>query len=268
MIDIFHDYNTGDREWTFSRKRFTERGFRAAFSRLLTNDILHDAALAFLHVTHIDVMSFSVPMDVSEHSRNLRRNVMFIQRPGSDYRTMFSFMWRQRVGVVGGIVEAFAENAHIGNMSEYDILDMIEPMNEGHQWALMETWFDIDNWFEILHMHELENIHDIDAIENITNGRAPRDLDARADEFVPEIADIWQEHAQQQQQQDARYDEGWMQPPPPDFQQQQQQQQQAPGWDVRMLVDERNINNININDNNNNNIWNNVIPVSPRRNIV
>lgn len=251
MIDIFHDYNTGDREWTFSRKLFTESGFRAAFSRLLPNDILHDAALAFLHVTHIDVMSFSVPMDVSEHSRNLRRNVMFIQRPGSDYRTMFSFMWRQRPGVVGGIVEAFAENAHIGNMSEYDILDMIEPMNEGHQWALMETWFDIDNWFEILHMHELENIHDIDAIENITNGRAPRDLDARADEFVPEIAHNLQELQEQPHQ-------AWMQPPP-DLQQQPQQQVQ--GWDVRMLVE-------NVINNNDNNIWNNVIPVPPRRNIV
>jgi hypothetical protein len=180
---------------------------------------------------------------------------MFIERPGSDYWTMFSFMWRQRPGVVGGIVQAFAENAHTGNISEYDILDMVEPMNEGHQGALMETWFDIDNWFEILRIHELENIHDIDAIENITNGRAPRDLDARADEFVPEIAHILQE-----QQED------WMQPPPdfqqpqPQQQQGQHQQQQVRGWDVRMLVD----NNIN----NDNNIWNNVIPVPPRRNIV
>lgn len=255
MRDIFNGYNTGDREWTFSRKRFTEGGFRTAFSRLLPNDILHDAALAFLHVDHIDVLSFSVPMDVPDQSSNLRRNVLFIQRPDSDYWTMFSFMWRQRPGVVGGIVQAFAENAHTGNISEYDILDMVEPMNEGHQGALMETWFDIDNWFEILRIHELENIHDIDAIENITNGRAPRDLDARADEFVPEIAHILQE-----QQED------WMQPPPdfqqPQPQQQQEQHQQQPvrGWDVRMLVD----NNIN----NDNNIWNNVIPVPPRRNIV
>jgi hypothetical protein len=194
-------------------------------------------------------------MDVPDQSSNLRRNVLFIQRPDSDYWTMFSFMWRQRPGVVGGIVQAFAENAHTGNISEYDILDMVEPMNEGHQGALMETWFDIDNWFEILRIHELENIHDIDAIENITNGRAPRDLDARADEFVPEIAHILQE-----QQED------WMQPPPdfqqPQPQQQQEQHQQQPvrGWDVRMLVD----NNIN----NDNNIWNNVIPVPPRRNIV
>ena len=255
MRDIFNGYNTGDREWTFSRKRFTEGGFRTAFSRLLPNDILHDAALAFLHVDHIDVLSFSVPMDVPDQSSNLRRNVLFIQRPDSDYWTMFSFMWRQRPGVVGGIVQAFAENAHTGNISEYDILDMVEPMNEGHQGALMETWFDIDNWFEILRIHELENIHDIDAIENITNGRAPRNLDARADEFVPEIAHILQE-----QQED------WMQPPPdfqqPQPQQQQEQHQQQPvrGWDVRMLVD----NNIN----NDNNIWNNVIPVPPRRNIV
>jgi hypothetical protein len=257
MRDIFNGYNTGDREWTFSRKRFTEREFREAFFRLLPNDILHDAALAFLYVDHIDVLSFSVPMDVPDRSSNLRRNVLFIQRPGSDYRTMFSFMWRQRAGVVGGIVQAFAENAHTGNISEYDILDMVEPMNEGHQGALMETWFDIDNWFEILRIHELENIHDIDAIENITNGRAPRDLDARADEFVPEIAHVWQEHAQQQQQQ--QHDEAWMQPPP-DIQQQPQQQQQIRRWDVRMLVE----NNIN----NDNNIWNNVIPVPPRRNIV
>jgi hypothetical protein len=259
MLDIFNYYNTGNRAWTFSRKRFTEGGFRTAFSRLLPNDILHDAALAFLHVDHIDVLSFCVPMgapnQTSNLSRNLRRNVLFIERPGSDYWTMFSFMWRQRPGVVGGIVQAFAENAHTGNISEYDILDMVEPMNEGHQGALMETWFDIDNWFEILRIHELENIHDIDAIENITNGRAPRDLDARADEFVPEIAHILQE-----QQED------WMQPPPdfqqPQPQQQQEQHQQQPvrGWDVRMLVD----NNIN----NDNNIWNNVIPVPPRRNIV
>lgn len=251
MRDIFNGYNTGDREWTFSRKHFTEREFREAFFRLLPNDILHGAALAFLYIDHIDVLSFSVPMDVPDRSSNLRRNVLFVERPGSDYWTMFSFMWRQRAGVVGGIVQAFAENAHTGNMSEYDMLDMVEPMNEGHQGALMETWFDIDNWFEILRIHELENIHDIDAIENITNGRAPRDLDARADEFVPEIAHILQE-----QQQD------WMQPPP-DFQQQPQQQpqqQRVRGWDVRMLVEEQNINN--------DNIWNNVIPVPPRRNIV
>jgi hypothetical protein len=145
MRDIFNGYNTGDREWTFSRKSFTEHDFRQIFFRVLPNDILHDAALAFLHVDRIDVMIFSVPMDVPEHSRNLRRNVLFIQRPDSDYWTMFSFMWRQRPGVVGGIVQAFAENAHTGNMSEYDILDMVEPMNEGHQGALMETWFDIDN---------------------------------------------------------------------------------------------------------------------------
>jgi hypothetical protein len=249
MRDIFNGYNTGDREWTFSRKRFTEHDFRQIFFRLLPNDILHDAALAFLHVDHIDVLSFSVPMDVPDQSSNLRRNVLFIQRPDSDYWTMFSFMWRQRPGVVGGIVQAFAENAHTGNISEYDILDMVEPMNEGHQWALMETWFDIDNWFEILRIHELENINDIDAIENITNGRAPRGLDARADEFVPEIANIWQEHAQQQQEQEQHHD----------------YYDEVRGWDVRMLVDERNINNNNIN---NDNIWNNVIPVPPRRNIV
>ena len=174
---------------------------------------------------------------------------MFIQRPGSDYWTMFSCMWRQRLGVVGGIVQAFAENAHTGNMSEYDILDMVEPMNEGHQGALIETWFDIDNWFEILRIHELENIHDIDAIENITNGRAPRDLDARADEFVPEIAHILQERAehQQQRQQHAHYDEAWMQPPP-DI-----QQPHAEAWDVRMLLPENNVN---------------VIPFPQRQNIV
>ena len=117
MRDIFNGYMTGNREWTFSRKQFTEAEFRAAFSRLLPNDILHDAALAFLQVDHLDMLSFGVPMDVPEHSMNLRRNVLFIQRPNSDYRTMFSFMWRQRAGVVGGIVQAFAENAHNGNMS-------------------------------------------------------------------------------------------------------------------------------------------------------
>ena len=231
MIDVFHDYNTGDREWTFSRKRFTEREFRKAFSRLIPNDILHDVALAFLHVTHIDILSFSIPMYVPE-PLNLRRNVIFVQRPGADYWTMFSAMWRQRAGVVGGFVQAFAENAHIGNMAEYDIIDMIEPMNEGHQWALMETWFDIDNWFEILRIHELENVNDIDTIENITNGRAPRDLDARADEFVPEIAHNLQEQEEHHQEQQ----------------------------DDEM--------NDNINLNNDNNIWNNVIPVPPRRNIV
>jgi len=247
MIDIFNDYNTGDREWTFARKRFTEREFREAFFRLLPNDILHDAALAFLHTTHIDVLSFSVPMANQVAHTNFRRNILFIQRPGSDYFTMFSFMWIQREATVEGLTRAFAENAHTGNMSEYDILDMIEPMNEGHQWALMETWFDIDNWFEILRIHNLELNRDIDAIERITNGIAPRDLDARADEFVPELAHIWQEHAQQQQQQQERDD--WIQPPP-DF---QQPRADARAWDVRMLLPENN---------------GNVIPFPQRQNIV
>jgi len=223
MIDIFNGYSTGNREWTFSRKRFTEHEFRTAFFRLLPNDILHDAALAFLFATHVDVMNFSVPMANQVADTNYRRNVLFVQRPGSDYWTMFSFMWIQRVGVVEGLVSAFAENAHTGNMSEYDILDMIEPMNDAHQWALMETWFDINNWFDILRRHDLETNRDIDTIENITNGRAPRDLDVRADEFVPELADILQapqiqaaHAAHAAQQQDVRilienwdWNQGW-----------------------------------------------------------
>jgi hypothetical protein len=128
-------------------------------------------------------------------------------------------------------------------MSEYAILDMIEPMNEGHQWALMETWFDIDNWFEILRIHNLEVNRDIDAIERITNGIAPRELNARADEFVPELAHVWQQQQQEQERDD------WMQPPP-DF---QQPHADAGAWDVRMLLPENNVN---------------VIPFPRRQNIV
>jgi hypothetical protein len=219
-----------DREWTFVQKYFTEREFREAFNRILPTDILHDAALAFLHTNRINVINFSVPVTVpvtSQHT-NLKRNVVFIQRPGSNYFTMFSFMWNQRNDNVEEHRRAFAENARTGNMPEYAILGMIEPMNASHQQALMESWFDIDNWFEML------RIYNIATIQNIINGISPHEQQ--------------QEQEQEPEQDD---DEAWMQPPPEFQQAQLREWQPAPAWDVRMLLPANIVN-----------------PVSPRRNIV
>jgi hypothetical protein len=210
---MIHALYTGDRdrEWTFVQKHFTEREFREAFAQLLPTEILHDAALAFLHTNRIDVINFAVPM--TNQYTNLKRNVLFIQRPGSNYFTMFSFMWVQP-NDNGWLGRAFAGNTRTGNMPEYAILGMIEPMNEGHQQALIETWFDVDNWFDML------LIHNINTIENIINGVSSRE---------------------QQDEHDA-----WMQPPP-DFQDgvpQQPHPAPVPAWDVRILLPESIVNQI------------------------
>lgn len=77
------------------------------------------------------------------------------------------------------------ENAQLGLMTEYEILDLVEPANDRHQRALIDTWFDIDNWFNILGVCD---VADIPRLDNIVNGYDPeRPLDPVADEFVPEL---------------------------------------------------------------------------------
>jgi hypothetical protein len=110
-------------------------------------------------------------------------------------------------------------------MSEYDILDLIEPANNRHQLALIDTWFDIDNWFDILAVHDVANL---DRLDNIINGYDPEhQLDAVADEFVPEIAPLFQNRQGQGQGAVAYWnvrdlverveEEPWYNIPPPDF---------------------------------------------------
>ena len=65
MRDIFIGYKTGSREWTYDRKRFSEGEFRLVFGPILPNELIHEAAAAFLAVTHLDVILFSVPMNLS-----------------------------------------------------------------------------------------------------------------------------------------------------------------------------------------------------------
>lgn len=180
MIDIFTNYRTGPRHWTYTRKRFTEIAFRSTFERLLPNEILHEAAAAFLTTTHLDVLSFEVPMNRSVPN-GMQRSVLFIQRYNeSTYWNMFSFLGDNSVGAI----RAF-DDGHLGTMSEYDILDLIETQNETHQRALIETWFDIDNWFRTLTLYS-NDLHG--EIEDIINGQAPEPLNPAADAFVPELA--------------------------------------------------------------------------------
>jgi hypothetical protein len=179
MRDIFNGYTTGTREWTYDRKRFGEGEFRSTFEHLLPNDIIHDAAAAFLAVTHLDVLLFSVPMNRSHPG--LQRDVIFIQRLDSQYWNMFSFMsfYDHR-----DPLNRVFEDAHSGALTEYDIIDLLEPANEMHQRAIIDTWFDINNWFEILQSYDLESLGEI---EDIINGQMPEPLNAAADEFVPEL---------------------------------------------------------------------------------
>ena len=179
MRDLFNNYNTGLREWTYHRKQFDERSFHATFDTVLPNEYLHAGAAAFLAVTHIDVLRFSVPMNGGHP--DLRRDVLFIEIPNSQYWKMFSFMHTRNTDVDGAFDD---NNAHSGALCEYDILDLIEPSNESHQRALIETWFDIDNWFETLRAYALENAGEI---EDVINGRAPEPLNAAADVFIPEL---------------------------------------------------------------------------------
>lgn len=181
MRDIFIGYKTGSREWTYDRKRFSEGEFRLVFGPILPNELIHEAAAAFLAVTHLDVILFSVPMNLSHPG--LQRDVVFIQQFDSQYWNMFSFLSGTR-SQNSDFNRAF-ENAHSGALTEYDIIDLIEPTNDAHQQALIGTWFDIDNWFEILRSYDFENL---DEVEDIINGRAPEQLNAGADVFVPELA--------------------------------------------------------------------------------
>jgi hypothetical protein len=181
MFDIFTNYTTGSREWTYSRKRFTEYEFRSAFEGLLPNGILHDAAAAFLAATHIDVFSFAVPMNRSV-PLGMQRMALFIrQYDTSEYWNMFSFLGDNSLGAI----RAF-DDGHTGSMSEYDILDLIETRNDAHQRALIETWFNIDNWFGILTLYGNQQLHG--EIEDVINGQAPEPLNPAADAFVPELA--------------------------------------------------------------------------------
>ena len=191
MRDVFNSYDTGLREWTYARRRFDEPGFHTTFDTVLPNEYLHAGAAAFLAVTHIDVLRFSVPMNGAHPY--LRRDVLFIEIPNSQYCKMFSFMHTRNTDVDG----AFDDNAYSGALCEYDILDLIEPSNESHQRALIDTWFDIDNWFEILRTYALENAGEI---EDVINGRAPEPLNAAADVFIPELIPM---HLQMHQHQPA-----------------------------------------------------------------
>ena len=111
----------------------------------------------------------------------MQRSVLFIQRYNeSTYWNMFSFLGDNSVGAI----RAF-DDGHLGTMSEYDILDLIETQNETHQRALIETWFDIDNWFRALTLYS-NDLHG--EIEDIINGQAPEPLNPAADAFVPELA--------------------------------------------------------------------------------
>ena len=179
MKNIFADYITGTREWTYIRKRFTETEFRSTFTDILPNDILHDAALAFLATTHLDVMLFSVPMNRSVPP-GMRRDVLFVRQDGdSEYWNMFSFLSDYPI-------RAF-DYGHSGLMSEYDIIDLVETSNDAHQRALIETWFDINNWFRILTSWTWNASNE--DIEDVINGRA-QELNAAADDFVPELTPL------------------------------------------------------------------------------
>ena len=182
MRDIFSDYNTGDRQWTFERQTFTEYEFRDLFEDVFPNEVLHDAAAAYLYREWITVHRFSVPMQ--RHPAALQRDVYFIEVPGSQYCEMYSFVYFQTSPLAGMIADHY-ENAQLGLMTEYEILDLVEPTNDRHQRALIDTWFDIDNWFDILSVHD---IADHPRLDNIVNGYDPeRQLDPVADAFVPEL---------------------------------------------------------------------------------
>lgn len=182
MRDIFHGYHTGDRNWTVQQRTFTEGEFRDVFVDVLSNEILHDASAAFLNRDRLTVYRFSVPV----HSEiDIQRDVFFVEVPGSEYYDMQSCIYFQTSPLSQTIADCY-ETAQLGLMTEYDILDMIEPTNNRHQIALIDTWFDIDNWFDILAAHG--DAH-IDRLDNIVNGYDPEhQLDPVADEFVPEFA--------------------------------------------------------------------------------
>jgi hypothetical protein len=221
MRNIFHGYHTGERNWTVEWRTFTEDEFRDLFVDVLSNKILNDASIAFMHRERLTVYRFSVPI----HSElDIQRDVFFVEVPGSQYYSMQSCIYFRTSPLSQTIANCYSyETAQLGLMTEYDILDLIEPTNNRHQIALIDTWFDIDNWFDILAAHG--DAH-IDRLDNIVNGYDPEhQLDAVADEFVPEIAPLFQNH---QGQGAVAYwnvrdlverveEEQWYNIPPPEF---------------------------------------------------
>ena len=222
MRDIFHGYHTGDRQWTFERQTFTEGEFRYVFIDVISNEIFDDAAAAFLHRDRITIYRFSVPI---QSELDIQRDVFFVEVPGSQYCDMQSCVYFQTSPLSQTIADCY-ETAQLGLMTEYEILDMIEPTNDRHQIALIDTWFDIDNWFDILTAH---GDADIDRLDNIVNGNDPEHrLDAVADEFVPEIAPLFQNQQGQGavaywnvrdlvQRVEERVEEPWYNIIPPEF---------------------------------------------------
>lgn len=222
MRDLFNGYSTGDREWTFEERAFTEGEFRDTFVDVLSNEILHDTAAAFLHRNRIAVLRFSAPM---QSEIDLQRDIFFVEVPGSQYCHMQSCIYFRTSPLSQTIANCY-ETARLGLMTEYEILDLIEPANNRHQLALIDTWFDIDNWFDILAAHGDAGI---DRLDNIVNGYDPEhQLDPVADEFVPEIAPLFQNRQGQGGQGVVAYwdvrdlverveEEQWYNIPPPEF---------------------------------------------------
>ena len=191
MRDIFHGYHTGDRQWTFERVALTEDEFRDVFVDVLSNEISHDAAAAFLYRDRITIYRFSVPI---QSEFDLQRDVFFVEVPGSQYYDMQSCVYFRTSPLSQTIANCY-ETAQLGLMTEYEILDLIEPENNRHQIALIDTWFDVNNWFDILTVHNVAadlGRLDMDRLDNIVNGYDPEhQLDPVADEFVPEIAHLF-----------------------------------------------------------------------------
>jgi hypothetical protein len=176
MRDIFSGYHTGDRQWTLEHQQFNEPEFRDLFGETLPNDMLARILAVFENCNLIVIRRFSVPMQGHD---GLCRDVYFIETPGSDYCEMYSCVYFQRSPFAGAIAEHY-ENASIGLMTEYEILDLVEPANDRHQRVLIDTWFDIDGWFEILGACNV-----IPRLDNIVNGYDPeRPLDPVVDEVV------------------------------------------------------------------------------------
>jgi hypothetical protein len=179
MFNIFAEYTTGTREWTYGRKNFVESEFMLVLGRYLTPEIDAMVRERFDVASHIDVLMFTVPS-----SARMARKVVFVKQHNSDYWAMFSV-----IGNDAELVErSFVENSYRGNMTEYDILDMIEPSNGVHQDVLISTWFDIDSWFTILRRYNLDRTDNLYPLEQHINGRPGARLDPRADDFVPQAA--------------------------------------------------------------------------------
>jgi hypothetical protein len=178
MFDIFKSYNTGAREWPYLRKNFTESEFMLVLGRYLTPETETMVRSSFDVASHIDVLMFTVPSNA-----RMARKVVFVKQPKSDYWAMFSV-----IGNDAELVErSFVNNSYRGNMTEYDILDMIEPSNGAHQDTLINTWFDIDSWFTILKRYDVNAADNLYLLEEHINGRPGMRLDPRADEFVPKL---------------------------------------------------------------------------------